>query len=143
MLQFCYILDKAGMLLINLFLNKESTKAMTTNINKYNYKLIQHIRIGELSPLIVLASSLFRRDFKAFKKDCEEFNKIMKDFILSLVAAISEFVKYISPIFNLETIYKILKNKELRDSRLVSISIRDLAFIDQQFSDENQPILLG
>ena len=67
----------------------------------------------------------------------------IKAFRNDLFLAISSFIELLAPLFDLELIFKLLEKKHNLIPKLVSISIRDLAFIDQQLSDENQPILLG
>ena len=77
---------------------------------------------------------------KAKRKEVEAR---IKAFLNDLFLAISNFIELLAPLFDLELIFKILETMYHLIPKLVSISIRDLAFIDQQLSDENQPILLG
>ena len=77
---------------------------------------------------------------KAKRKEVEARIKAFRN---DLLLAISSFIELLAPLFDLELIFKLLEKKHNLIPKLVSISIRDLAFIDQQFSDENQPILLG
>ena len=77
---------------------------------------------------------------KAKRKEVEAR---IKAFLNDLLLAISSFIELLAPLFDLELIFKLLEKKHNLIPKLVSISIRDLAFIDQQLSDENQPILLG
>ena len=73
----------------------------------------------------------------------KEVEARIKAFLNDLFLAISSFIELLAPLFDLELIFKLLEKKHNLIPKLVSISIRDLAFIDQQLSDENQPILLG
>ena len=77
---------------------------------------------------------------KAKRKEVEAR---IKAFLNDLFLAISNFIELLAPLFDLELIFKILETMYHLIPKLVTISIRDLAFIDQQLSDENQPILLG
>ena len=77
---------------------------------------------------------------KAKRKEVEARIKAFRN---DLLLAISSFIELLAPLFDLELIFKILETMYHLIPKLVSISIRDLAFIDQQLSDENQPILLG
>ena len=77
---------------------------------------------------------------KAKRKEVEARIKAFRN---DLLLAISSFIELLAPLFDLELIFKLLEKKHNLIPKLVSISIRDLAFIDQQISDENQQILLG
>ena len=90
-----------------------------------------------------MIADLFRKASDPIKAKRKEVEARIKAFLNDLLLAISSFIELIAPLFDLELIFKLLEKKHNLIPKLVSISIRDLAFIDQQLSDENQPILLG
>ena len=90
-----------------------------------------------------MITDLFRKLTNPVKAKRKEVEARIKAFRNDLLLAISSFIELLAPLFDLELIFKILETMYHLIPKLVSISIRDLAFIDQQFSDENQPILLG
>ena len=90
-----------------------------------------------------MITDLFRKLTDPIKAKRKEVEARIKAFRNDLLLAISSFIELLAPLFDLELIFKLLEKKHNLIPKLVSISIRDLAFIDQQFSDENQPILLG
>ena len=90
-----------------------------------------------------MITDLFRKLTDPVKAKRKEVEARIKAFRNDLLLAISSFIELLAPLFDLELIFKLLEKKHNLIPKLVSISIRDLAFIDQQFSDENQPILLG
>ena len=90
-----------------------------------------------------MIADLFRKASDPIKAKRKEVEARIKAFRNDLLLAISSFIELLAPLFDLELIFKLLEKKHNLIPKLVSISIRDLAFIDQQFSDENQPILLG
>lgn len=90
-----------------------------------------------------MITDLFRKFTDPVKAKRKEVEARIKAFRNDLLLAISSFIELLAPLFDLELIFKLLEKKHNLIPKLVSISIRDLAFIDQQFSDENQPILLG
>ena len=90
-----------------------------------------------------MITDLFRKLTNPVKAKRKEVEARIKAFLNDLFLAISNFIELLAPLFDLELIFKILETMYHLIPKLVSISIRDLAFIDQQFSDENQQILLG
>ena len=90
-----------------------------------------------------MIADLFRKASDPIKAKRKEVEARIKAFLNDLLLAISSFIELLAPLFDLELIFKLLEKKHNLIPKLVSISIRDLAFIDQQLSDENQPILLG
>ena len=90
-----------------------------------------------------MIANLFTKASDPIKAKRKEVEARIKAFRNDLLLAISSFIELLAPLFDLELIFKLLEKKHNLIPKLVSISIRDLAFIDQQFSDENQPILLG
>ena len=90
-----------------------------------------------------MIANLFTKATDPVKAKRKEVEARIKAFRNDLLLAISSFIELLAPLFDLELIFKLLEKKHNLIPKLVSISIRDLAFIDQQFSDENQPILLG
>ena len=90
-----------------------------------------------------MITDLFRKLTDPVKAKRKEVEARIKAFRNDLLLAISSFIELLAPLFDLELIFKLLEKKHNLIPKLVSISIRDLAFIDQQFSDENQQILLG
>ena len=90
-----------------------------------------------------MITDLFRKLTNPVKAKRKKVEARIKAFRNDLLLAISSFIELLAPLFDLELIFKLLEKKHNLIPKLVSISIRDLAFIDQQFSDENQPILLG
>ena len=90
-----------------------------------------------------MIANLFTKATDPVKAKRKEVEARIKAFLNDLLLAISSFIELLAPLFDLELIFKLLEKKHNLIPKLVSISIRDLAFIDQQFSDENQPILLG
>ena len=90
-----------------------------------------------------MITDLFRKLTDPVKAIRYKVEARIKAFRNDLLLAISSFIELLAPLFDLELIFKLLEKKHNLIPKLVSISIRDLAFIDQQFSDENQPILLG
>ena len=90
-----------------------------------------------------MIANLFTKATDPVKAKRKEVEARIKAFRNDLLLAISSFIELLAPLFDLELIFKLLEKKHNLIPKLVSISIRDLAFIDQQLSDENQPILLG
>ena len=90
-----------------------------------------------------MIANLFTKATDPVKAKRKEVEARIKAFRNDLLLAISSFIELRAPLFDLELIFKLLEKKPNLIPKLVSISIRDLAFIDQQFSDENQQILLG
>ena len=90
-----------------------------------------------------MITDLFRKLTNPVKAKRKEVEARIKAFLNDLFLAISNFIELLAPLFDLELIFKILETMYHLIPKLVSISIRDLAFINQQFSDENQQILLG
>ena len=90
-----------------------------------------------------MITDLFRKLTNSVKAKRKEVEARIKAFRNDLLLAISSFIELLAPLFDLELIFKLLEKKHNLIPKLVSISIRDLAFIDQQLSDENQPVLLG
>ena len=90
-----------------------------------------------------MISSIVGKAINPVKAKRKEVDARIKAFLNDLFLAISNFIELLAPLFDLELIFKILETMYHLIPKLVSISIRDLAFIDQQLSDENQPILLG
>ena len=90
-----------------------------------------------------MITDLFRKLTNPVKAKRKEVEARIKAFLNDLFLAISNFIELLAPLFDLELIFKILETMYHLIPKLVSISIRDLAFIDQQLSEENQPILLG
>lgn len=104
----------------------------TTSIN-YSNEYLEESMIADL----------FRKASDPIKAKRKEVEARIKVFLNDLLLAISSFIELLASLFDLELIFKLLEKKHNLIPKLVSISIRDLAFIDQQLSDENQPILLG
>ena len=90
-----------------------------------------------------MIANLFTKATDPVKAKRKEVEARIKAFRNDLLLAISSFIELLAPLFDLELIFKLLEKKHNLIPKLVSISIRDLAVIDQQLSDENQPILLG
>ena len=90
-----------------------------------------------------MIADLFRKATDPVKTKRKEVEARIKAFLNDLLLAISSFIELLAPLFDLELIFKLLEKKHNLIPKLVSISIRDLAFIYQQLSDKNQPILLG
>ena len=90
-----------------------------------------------------MISNIVGKAINPVKAKRKEVEARIKAFLNDLFLAISNFIELLAPLFDLELIFKILETMYHLIPKLVSISIRDLAFIDQQLSDENQPILLG
>ena len=90
-----------------------------------------------------MITDLFRILTNPVKAKRKEVEARIKAFRNDLLLAISSFIELLAPLFDLELIFKLLEKKHNLIPKLVTISIRDLTFIDQQLSDENQPILLG
>ena len=114
---------------MNFKLSKIDAKMSINNSNEYSEES--------------MITDLFRKLTDPVKAKRKEVEARIKAFRNDLLLAISSFIELLAPLFDLELIFKLLEKKHNLIPKLVSISIRDLAFIDQQFSDENQPILLG
>ena len=96
------------------------------------------LSLADLIMPYILDSNKLSPEYK-----CKEVIARIKAFLNDLLLAISSFIELLAPLFDLELIFKLLEKKHNLIPKLVTISIRDLAFIDQQLSDENQQILLG
>ena len=90
-----------------------------------------------------MIANLFTKASDPIKAKRKEVEARIKAFRNDLLLAISSFIELLAPLFDLELIFKILETMYHLIPKLVSISIRDLAFINQQFSDEYQDIFLG
>ena len=90
-----------------------------------------------------MITDLFRKASDPIKAKRKEVEARIKAFRNDLLLAISSFIELLAPLFDLELIFKLLEKKHNLIPKLVTISIRDLTFIDQQFSDEYQDIFLG
>ena len=90
-----------------------------------------------------MISSIVGKAINPVKAKRKEVDARIKAFLNDLFLAISNFIELLAPLFDLELIFKILETMYHLIPKLVSISIRDLAFINQQFSDEYQDIFLG
>ena len=112
-------------------------------INNNKDQNLAQAMCSSLKLISAACTSAFVKVYNSVEEKCKDTEATVKAFRNDLFLAISSFIELLAPLFDLELIFKLLEKKHNLIPKLVSISIRDFAFIDQQLSDENHPILLG